>query len=122
MARPELLIVARAVSEELQVAEEVISAVLPSLNVPVALNCAVFPGVTLGFAGVNAIDTKVGGGAITISIVEPVRRCVPWLVAVMVVKPGFSALASPPELMVAIVVSDELHVTFALRSTTVPSR
>jgi len=73
MASPEPLIVARVVSEELQVAEEVMSVVLPSLNVPVALNCAVLPACTLGFAGVNATDTSVGGG-VTVSVVESVRR------------------------------------------------
>jgi len=72
VASPEPLIVARVVSEEVQVAEEVMSAVLPSLNVPVALNCAVFPACTLGFAGVNAIDTSVGG-AVTVRVVEPVK-------------------------------------------------
>jgi len=73
MASPEPLIVARVVSEELQVAEEVMSFVLPSLNVPVALNCAVLPACTLGFAGVNTTDTSVGGG-VTVSVVESVRR------------------------------------------------
>ncbi len=73
MASPEPLIEARVVSEEVHVAEEVMSAVLPSVNVPVALNCAVFPAVTLGFAGINAIDTSVGG-AVTVSVVESVRR------------------------------------------------
>jgi hypothetical protein len=38
-ANPELLIVARVVSEELQVTEGVTSEVLPSLNVPIAENC-----------------------------------------------------------------------------------
>ena len=38
-ARPELLILARAVLDELQAAEAVKSCVLPSVNVPVAVNC-----------------------------------------------------------------------------------
>jgi hypothetical protein len=39
VARPELLIVATAALDELQAAEVVKSFVVPSVNVPVAVNC-----------------------------------------------------------------------------------
>src|SRR5258707_14875661 len=95
MASPEPLIEARVVSEEFHVAEEVMSAVLPSVNVPVALNCAVFPGVTLGFAGVNAIDTSIGGH-LTLRGFQTGRRWAPLLVAVAGFDPAFPAPSTPP--------------------------
>jgi hypothetical protein len=64
IASPAPLIVASVVSELLQVAVAVISSVLPSLNVPFALNCFVPAVATDGFAGVTWMDvsTFVGGG------------------------------------------------------------
>jgi hypothetical protein len=53
VASPELLIVATVVLDELQVAEAVKSCLLPSLNVPVAVNCWVVPVVIDGFPGVT---------------------------------------------------------------------
>jgi hypothetical protein len=44
---------------EVQVTELVISSVLPSSKVPVAVICSVVPRAKEGFAGVTAIETKV---------------------------------------------------------------
>lgn len=52
---------ANVVSEELQVTEEVMSAMLPSLNDPFA-NCWVDPAGTDGSAGVIWMDVSVFGG------------------------------------------------------------
>ena len=53
VARPDLLIVATAVLDELQLAEEVRSFLLPSLNVPLAVNCWVEPTTMVELAGVT---------------------------------------------------------------------
>ena len=58
MASPLLLIVARAVSEEFQVATVVKLSVVPSDNVPMAVNCWVNPVATFVLAGVTVIDFK----------------------------------------------------------------
>jgi hypothetical protein len=42
---------------------------LPSVNVPVAVNCWVFPSETDGSAGVTARETSAG--ALTVKVVEP---------------------------------------------------
>ena len=57
-----LLMVATAVDEELQLTELVRFCVLPSLNVPVATNCAVVVGAIDGVVVATAIELKVGGG------------------------------------------------------------
>ena len=69
VARPAVLIVATAPVEELHVAVLVRSCVVPSLNVPVALNCCVWPLVIEEFAGVTATDARVA--AVTVSVVLP---------------------------------------------------
>src|ERR1700676_374417 len=107
VACPVLPMLASAVSELLQAALLVKSAVLPSLNVPVALNCTLLLMVTLGFPGVTTIETG-DRAAVTVSIVEPVT---PPVVALMVVDPAFRAVPKPVELMFATVPSDEAHVT-----------
>lgn len=60
VASPAVLIVATAAADELQVAELVRFWVLPSLKVPVAVNCWVAPLEIDGFAGVTAIELSVG--------------------------------------------------------------
>ena len=59
VATPVALIVATAVSDELQLAELLRSLVLPSLNLPVAVNGCVAPPAAIvidGLAGVTCID------------------------------------------------------------------
>src|SRR5437773_1574570 len=68
-ARPLLLIAATPVAEEIQVTELVRFCVLPSVYVPVAVNCCGNPAAIDGFAGVTAIDTSAGGA--TVSVVDP---------------------------------------------------
>src|SRR5271169_428833 len=64
-----MTIVAKAVSEEAQVALEVRSFMLLSLYVPVAINCCVFPMATEGACGVTAIETRVAAG-FTVGVLE----------------------------------------------------
>ena len=69
VAKPAVLIAATVPAEELHVAVLLRFCVVPSLNVPVAVNCCVPPFETEGFAGVMAIDTSVA--AVTVSVVLP---------------------------------------------------
>jgi hypothetical protein len=61
LAKPVLLIVPTEVLEEVQLTEFVRFWVLPSLYLPVAVNCCVLPLAIDGFVGVTAIDTKLLG-------------------------------------------------------------
>src|SRR5271163_3222622 len=69
LASPAALIVAVEVVPELHVTVPVRFCVVPSLNVPVAVNCWGAPLVIEGFAGVTAIDCNVA--AVTVRTVEP---------------------------------------------------
>jgi hypothetical protein len=90
--------------------------VVPSLNVPVAVNCCVEPLVIDGFAGVTAIDCSVA--AVTVSTVEPE---IDDDVAVIVEFPTPAPVARPAALIVAIEVVPELQVTLEVRFCVVPS-
>ena len=73
LAKPVLLTVATEVFEELQVTEFVRFCVLPSLYLPVAVNCCVPPFAIDGFAGVTVIDESTTA-AVTFRFVEPVTE------------------------------------------------
>ena len=117
VATPAPEIVAVAVVAEAQVTVGETSIVVPSLKVPVAENCCVAPVPIDGLAGVTAIETSVavdvGGGIVTVSVVIPVT--VP-LVAEMTVVPTATAVARPPEAMVAVAGVAESQVAVADRS------
>jgi hypothetical protein len=90
VARPEVFTVATAEESDDQVAVLVKSCVLPSLNVPVAVNCCVPPSASEGLGGFTAIDTNMAG--VTVNEVEP--TIVPE-VALMVAIPLPTLLARP---------------------------
>lgn len=137
-ARPEELIVATPVLDELQVALLFVrSCVVLSENVPVATNCRAVPAGMLGLVGLTAIDTSVA--LVTEIVVEP--EVLPD-VAVTVVEPAFFPYAYAFPLVVvfgavwlsmaisveavatsvdAMLVSNELQVTDAVMSLVVPS-
>ncbi len=101
-ARPVALIVAAAGFEEVQTTDAVMSCVLLSLKVPVAVNCLVVLVGIVEFAGVTAMETKVAAVS--------VRDAVPLTdpdVAVIVVVPVPTLVASPVGSMVATDVEDE---------------
>jgi hypothetical protein len=116
VASPLLLIVAVAGLDEVQVTELVISWVVPSENVPVAVNCWVAPPVTFGLAGVTAMEDRVAEPTVRSVLPETVPE-----VAVMVVVPAARAVASPLLLIVAVAGLDELQVTWVVISWVVPS-
>jgi len=105
-ARPCALMVAVAALEDVHVTVVVMSCVLLSLNVPVAVNCFVVPTAMLEFAGVTAIETRVA--EVTVSVAVPL---IPAEVAVMVAVPGPVLLANPVESMVATKDEEEDQLT-----------
>jgi hypothetical protein len=117
---PALAIDATTGSVDDQVTVEVNTCVLPSLKVPVAMNCCVNPRGMEGAAGVTASDTRVAG--VTVRSVEPVF---PPKSAEMVVVPTPAALAFPllPAAleMVATAVFEEAQVAVWVRSKVLPS-
>ena len=80
------------------------------------MNCCWFPGARTVTTGVTAMEANAGG---------PTVRVVPPLtapdVAVMVVVPVVTLLASPPALIVATPALAELHVTELVRICVLPS-
>lgn len=119
VARPVLLTVAVEVAFELHVAVEVRFCELPSVNVPVAVNCCVVPSEIDGLAGVTAIETNAA--AVTVNVVLP---AIEPEVAVILAEPVPTALANPCELAalltVATVVVSELHCTVFVMFCMVP--
>ena len=110
VAKPALLMVAQVVSDEAQVTWVVKFSVDPLDNVPVAVNCSVFPTGRLVLAGVTAIDWSTA--VVTVRPVEPLMLP---SVAEIVTGPGETAVAKPALLMVAQVVSDEAQVTWVVK-------
>ncbi len=116
VARPLLSITATIVLDELQLACVVISCVVPSEKVPVAVNCWVAPPSTLGSAGVIAMEDRVA--EVTVRVVLP--ETVPE-VAVIVVVPAVTAVARPLLSITATIVLDELQLACVVISCVVPS-
>jgi hypothetical protein len=113
-AIPELDIVATEEFEEFQ--ETPTSAcVLPSLKVPVAVNCSLVPAAIVLCGADTAMDTRVAGSTFRVAVSD-IAPTLP----VMVVVPVAIPVAIPEESMVATPVDDEDHVTF-VRSCVVPS-
>jgi len=116
-----LLIVATDAFDELHVTDVVMSCVLLSEKVPVAVSCSVVLRAMTEVAGVTAIDTRVA--ELTVRVVEPVRVAEPEMlpeVAVIVAVPAATGVTCPLEpaalLIVATDVADELQVTDAVIS------
>lgn len=84
---------------------------LPSENLPVAVNCCADPASTEGFDGVTVIAVNAAG--VTVSTVEPLMA---FCAAVIVVVPTEPAAASPKLLIVAAAEFDDDQRTWLLRS------
>jgi hypothetical protein len=113
---PLLFTVATDVLDEVQVACEHISRLVPSEYEPVAVNCWVLPAGTFALSGVSVIEAKVA--SVTVRVVVP--DILPEEAA-MVVVPGLTPVASPLLLTVAVAVLEELQVTCVVISRLVPS-
>ena len=110
-ARPVFDTLATDDIEDVHVAELVKSWVLPSLYVPVAVNCWVRPAARVGLAGVTAIEVKVGG--VTVRPVDPLT--VPD-VAVIVLVPCALLVAKPVLDIVATPAAEDVHVAELVKS------
>src|ERR1022692_3669745 len=91
---------------------------LPSLKLPVAVNCGVSPTLIEEALEFIVIDCSVTAGAVTLSTVEPLTPCE---LAVMVVHPVVVAVAKPPLTMEATALSEEVQVATLVRSKVEPS-
>ena len=104
-ASPAGLTLAIAGADELQIAVFVRFCVLPSLYVPVAVNCCGAPAAIEGLTGVTVIEARTG--EVTVSMAVP---CTVPEAAAIVVLPTIKLLAKPAALIVATGGADELHV------------
>jgi len=111
-----LLMVATSVSEDFQVTNDVKSCAVLSVNVPVAVNGWVFPRAMLGFTGDTAIDTSTAGVTVSVADDDGTESNI----AVMVVEPTSTAVASPVLLIVAVVILDELQIADVVKSCVLP--
>ena len=102
---PPLLTVATDVSDDLQVTCVLISWLVPSEYVPVAVKSLEFPAATLELAGVTDIEDSKG---VTVRVMFPET---PPAIAVIVAVPAETPVASPLPLTVATDVLDEPQVT-----------
>jgi hypothetical protein len=109
---PPPVIVATVVVPDTQLDTCVRSCVLPSVYVPVAVNCKVAPFAIDGLTGVTAIDTSVA--AVTVNVAPGLVT--PFSAAVICELPKPTAVARPAELIVATVVVPETHTTCVVRS------
>jgi hypothetical protein len=109
---PEVLLIgATPISDDVQITNDVISCVVLSENVPMAVNCWVAPMGMTQFIGVTARDTSIAG--VTVNVVVPEMFL---NFAVIVVEPAPAPLASPAVLIVALVVSEDDQITCAVKS------
>ena len=99
VARPVELILAFVGAELAQVAVLVRFWMLPSLKVPVAVNCSVSPILMDVFGAVTLMDCSVG--AVTVS--AKVLEAIPFWVAVMLLEPIPDPVARPEALMLTMV-------------------
>jgi hypothetical protein len=106
VARPLLLTVATEVTDELQVTCVVISRLIPSEYVPVAVNWLVTSAGRLAMAGVTDMEVSTAGVTVRVALPEMVPE-----VAVMVAEPVTMGAAKPLLLTVATEVFDDLQVT-----------
>src|SRR6478672_7568316 len=110
VASPVLLTVAVPDAFEVHAAVEVRSCELPSVNVPVAVNCCVVPAEIDGLAGMTEIETRAA--AVTVRFVLPETEPE---AAVIVATPTPTALAKPADVCVLLIEATvralELHCT-----------
>lgn len=119
-ATPPTVIEANRMSDDDQVTVVLMSCVVPSENVPVAVNCWRTPKGIEALAGVTAIEFSTA--VVTMRFALP--EIVPF-VAVIVTLPGATPLTSPcvgiALLILARLVADELHVTRFVIFSVLPS-
>jgi hypothetical protein len=115
-ASPVVLTIATGLADDFHVADALRSCMLPSLRVPVAVNCCERPAAIVAVAGETAIETRTG--AVTVSTADPVFDP---LAAVMEEVPAAFAVARPARAMVATVGLEEFQIAVLVRSCELPS-
>jgi len=119
-ASPLASMVATLTLDDAQLTWVVRFSVLPSLKLPVAVNCWEPPSATLGSLG--AIVMEVSSALVTVNDAVPTR---PANSAVIVASPGAIPLANPllpaVSLTVATDSGDDVHVTEFVRFSVLPS-
>lgn len=118
--RPAASTVAFAIVEELHVTRSVMSHVLVSEFVPVAISCCVVFTGTVGFAGVTAMDVGLAQRFAVVTVICVEAEKAPER-AVTVVTPVVPPVTTPAAETDAVVLSAELHVTDAVKSLVEPS-
>jgi hypothetical protein len=111
-----LPMVAIEVVSELHCTVSVTFCVLPSVKVPVAVNCMLVPRGMAGIAGVMAMLSRVAG--LTVSVVEPMTDP---SVAVTLVLPTAALAATPCAFSVAMLEFPVLQATDVVMSNVLPS-
>ncbi len=103
---PWLLIVAVAAVDEVQSADAVMSCVVVSLKVPVAVNCLVAPMGIVELAGTTVSETRVA--LVTVAAAVPL---IPPELAVTVMLPAAMPVARPDEFTASEFCAEEDHAT-----------
>lgn len=119
VASPLAVMLAMPVFDELQVAVSVMSCVVPSENVPVAVNCCKVPSGIDGFVGVTAIEVTVAPVTVNVALAKMLPDA-----AVMVDDPAATPCASPGAPFTLIVATArllELHCTEPVTFCVLPS-
>jgi len=117
VAKPAALMVATPGVAEFQTAVLVRFCVVPSVNVPVAVNWSVSPLAIDKLGAVIAIDFSTAGVTVNVNVFE----VTPPELAVMAEVPMLTPVASPAVLMVATAGVAEFHVTVLVRFCVEPS-
>lgn len=119
VARPELApMVATELFEEAQTTAELMSWMLVSLYVPVAVNHCEVPCATVALGGITAMDFR--DAEVTVNVAAGLLR--PPRVAFICAEPALMPRASPdPGLTVATLLLEELHVAVVVTFCVLPS-
>ena len=117
VAKPAALMVATPGVAEFQTAVLVRFCVVPSVNVPVAVNWSVSPLAIDKLGAVIAIDFSTAGVTVNVSVFE----VTPLEAAVIAEVPTPAAVAKPAALIVATPGVAEFHVAVLVRFCVVPS-
>ena len=116
VANPVPPMVATKIEDELQLAALVRSWRLPSLYVPVAVNCWLVPFAIEPLTGLTETETRIG--AVTATVAELVTVLE---LAVMLVDPSMFAVTSPVAVTGATAGNEDVHVTEAVTPCVLPS-
>jgi hypothetical protein len=117
VAKPLEFTISTLLLELVQVTVEERSCVLPSENVPVAVNWLLEPlGMLGGLAGVMAIELSVALVVVVVKVLV-----IPFTVTVIVLVPGATPVIRPLLLTVTADVLEELKVALVVRTCVVPS-